>query len=253
MFAKRKPLLWKLFIQVYGEKIQDKKWWYEFENNLGHVDYSTLLHSNNGHALGQIIVGQLLRNTLPPLFGEWLNALDLKTTAEEGLLSSCDSLFFTFNYTMLLEEVYHVPISQVWHIHNSIADYKNGGFLIVGPDPTQQELMANVTKYKSKDITSFYIDEINQEISTSAKRVEDRILREKDKFYQYKDIKHVISMGFSFNDIDMPYIKKIIEENKNKENLHFTVYWHSERDDEIFKLKLRNLGVNENKIDPIHW
>lgn len=220
---------------------------------MGHVDNSTLLHSNNGQALGQIKVGQLLRKTLPPLFGEWLALLDLRTTAEEGLLSSCDTLFFTFNYTMLLEEVYHVPISQVWHIHNSIADHKNGGFLIVGPDPTQQELLANVTKYKSKDITPSYIDEVNQEISTSAKRVEDRILREKDKFNQYKDIKRVISMGFSFNDIDLPYIKKIIEVNEDKECLSFTVYWYSKGEKEYFKLHLQTIGVSEDKITPIHW
>ena len=96
-------------------------------------------------------------------------------------------------------------------------------------------------------------DNINQEALNGAKKVRDRIYLQEDKFNQYCNITHFIAMGFSFNDIDMPYIEKIWSVNRQKEDADWTLYWYSSREDDLMKKKVIELGVNENSIITLKW
>jgi hypothetical protein len=61
-------------------------------------------------------------------------------------------------------------------------------------------------------------------------------------------------MGFSLNDIDIPYIKMIIEVNKNILGADWTLYWYSDGEDEYMINKLLELGIDRGKINtPIKW
>lgn len=42
------------------------------------------------------------------------------------------------------------------------------------------------------------------------KKDHDRIYLNEEKINQYSYVKHIVVMGFSFNDIDLPYIYKKI-------------------------------------------
>lgn len=75
-----------------------------------------------------------------------------------------------------------------------------------------------------------------------------------NRFYElYSDIKQIISMGFSFNDIDMPYIDKIAKVNKNLANTKWDLYWHSNKEDKWIINKLEELGISKNNMKLIHW
>ena len=60
-------------------------------------------------------------------------------------------------------------------------------------------------------------------------------------------------MGFSFNEIDMPYIKAIISSNTNKKNIDWTIYYHQEGEDDIIIEKLKKIGIKEIQINKQVW
>lgn len=253
---KKSSVLWNDLLDIYGDAPQnDNLWWKDFENMLGKVDYESLSQSRNGDALGFIKVRNLMKGKLPPLFGKWIKDVDSRIDASKiELMNEIDagSLFFTFNYTLLLEKVYHVKEENVWHIHGSV---KHPDDIIVGHDADAGQLLKYSQEYNGDQlrISPSYADNINQEALIGAKKVRDRIYLQEDKFYHYSNIRHYVAMGFSFNDIDMPYIEKMWSVNRQKEAADWTLYWYSSGEDNLMKKKLIELGVNEKSITTLKW
>ena len=256
---KKSPILWNHLIDIYGDAPKDDDlWWKDFENMLGRVDYASLANSQNGKAMGFSKVRNLMKGILPPLFGKWIKDVDRKTDLNSLILdprTDAESLFCTFNYTLLLERAYKVDDSRIWHIHGSI---KHPDDILVGHDSGGGQLVKYVQEYNKgyQKINSSYADTINQYVLNGAKKVKDKITsHEKDgKFDQYSEIKHFVVMGFSFNDIDMPYIEKIIEVNKNISDADWTLYWYSDGEDEYMTNKLLELRIDKGRINtPIKW
>ena len=76
---------------------------------LGRIDYSNLINTRNGEALGFMKVKNLMKGKLPPLFGSWIKGVEKQIDTERIKLMKeikTDSLFFTFNYTLLLEKAF---------------------------------------------------------------------------------------------------------------------------------------------------
>ncbi len=240
---------------IYGNQLNSELWWSDFEKMLAEIDYNHLVKSYNGEAIGALKVENLLKYTLPSLFKRWINDINVIVKKYDSLKIDQEAHFFTFNYTLLLEQTYHVKEEYVWHIHNSIKD-KNDS-IIVGHDSNQSTLFKLLQSYNKHHLGTHIRPDIqeliNQGIAKGAKKVKDRIELNKDKFYNYNKIKHFIVMGFSFNDIDMPYIKRSIEVNQDIANADWELYWHSNGKDEAMKRKLIGLGVNANNISCTNW
>ena len=256
-YVKKKcSILWNDLLDIYGSAPQnDNLWWKDFENMLGKVDYESLSQSRNGYALGFIKVRNLMKGKLPPLFGSWIKTVDRQIVLNKIILMDefdANALFFTFNYTLLLEKVYHVKEENVWHIHGTI---KHPDDIVVGHDADAGQLVKYTQEYNEDQlrISTSYADNINQEALNGAKKVRNRIYLQEDKFYQYSNIRHYVSMGFSFNDIDMPYVEKMWSVNRQKEDADWTLYWYSSGEDNLMKKKLIELGVNENSITTLKW
>ena len=60
-------------------------------------------------------------------------------------------------------------------------------------------------------------------------------------------------MGFSFNDIDLPYIKKIVEVNKNISDTDWTLFCYSEGEDENIISRLNRIGIEREQFLPTKW
>ena len=256
--AKKSPDLWKLLKIIYGNRINESLWWRDFEEMLGKIDYANVMNSYNGLALGQNMVQNLLIGILPPLFEKWIKTIDAQINTTKPIMAKDideNALFFTFNYTLLLEKVYNVPKDNVWHIHHSVRE-KNGDNIIVGHDSDERMLFNDYIKYRKEHQINYndIADYIIQNAAKGAKGVKNRILRHEDDFNRlYANIKHFVAMGFSFNDIDMPYIEKIIAVNKNIADSDWTLYWHSDGEGEMMKEKLKQLGVSDGCITLIPW
>lgn len=252
-YANKRQSLSKWLNAIYGDAINNSEWWWQFEENLANVDYTHLKNSlnGNGNAIGFMEVRNLLNN-LPTFFESWLNRININIALDESLDIDPNSLFFTFNYTLLLERIYKVSTSNVWHIHNSLLD-KNEK-LIVGHDSDLRELFKQFLKEKENHptITSGFADNVRQELAAGAKNVKDRIYTNNELFEKYSDIKHYIAMGFSFNDIDMPYIEKIASVNKHSDT-NWTLYCHSDNDSVFMKRQLLELNISSENIEIINW
>lgn len=255
-FARKKQYLWKTLSSLYGDRIENNMWWCSFEEMLARIDYVSLMSSHNGLALGSTKSKAFLTNNLPVFFGEWIKTVDEAVKPDMCLEIDKGAQFFTFNYTMLLERAYGIDGQQVWHIHNSLLDNRSGINLIVGHDSDERRVFSHMRDYERgrsiqrKDIA----DDINQMIAKGAKKVNDRIASNADMFYQrYSSIKHYISMGFSFNDIDKPYIEKIVSVNDSFSDADWILYSHSDVESEHLGRIMQEIGVDSKKMKIIRW
>lgn len=247
------PSLWRFLSDIYGDMINNDMWWSDFENMLGCVNYDNLALSSNGFAMGEQKVQNLFKGILPPLFGKWIKQIRKSPQMDTSLNIDTESLFFTFNYTLVLEEVYHIDENNVWHIHNSV---KNSDNIIIGHDSDERELLSTYLSNNTNYIVSpDFVDRVNRKIAQGSRNVKMIIENHKDRFFDvYSQIKHIVIMGFSFNEIDMPYIKAIIEANKNAADIDWTIYFHSKGEDKVFIRKLLRIGIDCSKInDTINW
>ena len=246
------PNLRKLLLDLYGDAINEDMWWSDFEAKLSDIDYNHLLNSDNGVAMGGMKVQNFLTGQLPPLFGKSIKSIKLKNAPEKQLDIDKDALFFTFNYSLVLEKIYKVNKDNIWHIHNSIEEVDK---IIVGHDSDLNTLFSNYNLNRgNKQYNSWIVDNIIPFAAEGAKDVEKRIADNMENFNKYSNIKHIISMGFSFNEIDMPYIKAIISSNTNKKNIDWTIYYHQEGEDKTFINKLNSFKICDEQInDPLRW
>ena len=245
------PNLRKLLLDLYGDAINEDMWWSDFEAKLSDIDYNHLLNSDYGVAMGGMKVQNFLTGQLPPLFGKWIKSIKLKIAPEKKLDIDKDALFFTFNYSLVLEIIYEVNKDNIWHIHNSIEEVDK---IIVGHNSDLNTLISNYNLNRgNKQYNSWIVDNIIPFAAEGAKDVEKRIADNMENFNKYSNIKHIISMGFSFNKIDMPYVKAIISSNTNKKNIDWTIYYHQEGEDDIIIEKLKKIGIKEIQINKQVW
>ena len=245
------PNLWKQLIDIYGDDVTKDMWWSDFEAKLADINYNHLLNSDNGVAMGGMKVQNFLTGQLPPLFGKWINSIKLNILPENEVDIDKDALFFTFNYSLVLEKKYKVNKDNIWHIHNSIEEVDK---IIVGHDSDSNTLISNYNSNRgNQQYNSWIVDNIIPFAAEGAKDVDKRIADNKETFHKYSNIKHIISMGFSFNEIDMPYIKAIISSNYNKNDIDWTIYYHQEGEDDIIIEKLKNIGIKEIQINKQVW
>ena len=257
-YAKRRPALWRTLERLYGNNLNKELWWSDFETKLGEVDYSHLQNSRNGEAIGSFIAKDFFKYNLCFFFGDWIKGINNKITTSLTIRKDInkEALFFTFNYTTLLETLYDIKSTNILHIHKSVNNLKaDEHALIIGHDSSFAQLMKYPVEQVIQTLSRQYIDDINAEIIKGAKNVKMRVAEFEEEFKQlYASIKHFIIMGFSLNNIDKPYIEKIIEVNNNIDATDWTIYYHAKGENESLKKKLMNLGILERNInEPIYW
>lgn len=177
------------------------------------------------------------------LFFKWIRSIQDKIEKHQflpkenlkALLSNNDMLFFTFNYTKTLQELYR--ISKITHIHNRV-----GQKLIFGHG-NEKATYGQGVHMSSEDlnITSSFLDDM---IGSFQK---DTIspLKKYRNFFRKLDhnVNEVYSYGFSYGSVDSVYIKRIVERIAPDTTWFFTEY--ESKDTEalrIKKVKLRRYG-----------
>ena len=190
-------LLWKDFEMALGYydasdihdvffQGKDDQWWNEKVQNRV-VDYIKPILIN---------VREMLK--------DWINDIDLDgiKTYVKNIENDVESMFLTFNYTLLLERVYYIQRENICHIHGSIEEDK----CITGHNVYNAELQYyndNVNKEKS-------VNNIIALMNTYRKPVNDIIKQHSVFFESLKDINQVVVYGHSLSSIDMPYFQEIV-------------------------------------------
>ena len=161
---------------------------------------------------------------------EWIHTIKIADSPIEQfkkIINPEKDLFFTFNYTQTLEKLYRCSKKNVCHIHGMVSDppYFQTEELILGHCGQIDYLGNESIPYNmNKNLQIIY--------ESLRKNIDEQIFLHKDFFKEISNtpIWGIYSFGFSFSDVDLPYIRKICD-SLNTKNI---VWWLNE-DDSISK------------------
>lgn len=228
------------FEDAYGYENED--WWSNFENNLASFEVISYAHdiaydnepdltSDHCDAMwdnAQVFVEETLKelfNNLRGCFHEWILQLKEPNEAKRINLQVEDSVFFTFNYTKTLEDMYKVDYSEVLHIHGCVNDD-----FVFGHGESEEELRADLEK-PQEELKGLTEEEYNDwrndnddgpplheqlainaayaGVASQKKPVEDIMRRHEEFFNSLLSVNDVHVYGISFSKVDAPYLHRI--------------------------------------------
>lgn len=179
----------------YGERAE----WKNFEAVLGDLQYEDLWGEQEKSELNGVLVHTTFTR-LRDYFKDWITNVEKKQSCEaiQGF-QDINELYLTFNYTLTLENIYHIPSQNICHIHGVLGDenlmfgHKYINEKYVGNETAAERQIAIVREMLEKDTALCFMDH-------------------RDFFQKVNNrIKEVISIGFSYSEVDMYYIDKIIK------------------------------------------
>lgn len=200
--------------------------WQDFEAILGEYDIDVIHRLFSGKKSNPIYDEDYqnraaqrfceIVSNIPLYLREWIGSVDINNVKPKLPLSS-KSWYLTFNYTLMLEKVYAIPDNHICHIHNSIAEQKS---LITGHK--------NYFSMNGIDLHDFNyeksLEKIASEVNKLYKPVDNQIEIHKDFFTGLTHISHVVVVGHSLSNIDMPYITKVFHHVQDNTKWYFVVY-----------------------------
>lgn len=138
-------------------------------------------------------------------FSDWIKSIQPANKKIKGFSEIIDSendLFITFNYTHTLEELY--GCKKVVHMHGEV-----GKEIIIGhngtKDYTEENPSTPIGCYNS--LQGIY--------DGLRKNTDEVIRRHYDEIKSIADCEKIYSYGFSYSNVDIPYIKMICESIKS--------------------------------------
>jgi hypothetical protein len=157
------------------------------------------------------------------------------------LKNAKQNYFFTFNYTQTLERIYGIAENNICHIHGvakgNIKYLTLDGFVF---GHGRESFDTNVT------------DIVRTAYNITKKPVNKCIINNRLFFEKLDEVNNIYSYGFSFGDVDMPYLEKICQSIHDTTGV--TWYFNDFRIEEfrmLYKEKIRQAGFN-GKFDIFH-
>lgn len=163
---------------------------------------------------------------------EWIESVDTSNVKckRKNLINSKD-FFLNFNYTDILERVY--GIENVLHIHggvSSICDVSPVMGHCNKKDIQQHRKWAKEADEDFLEAEASVLDAVADYLQEIYKDTQERILLNQSFFDRLQNVNHVVVIGWSAGDVDIPYIKEVM--SKVDKNTIWTVYWY---DDTAYK------------------
>lgn len=182
------------------------------------------------------IFGDVMNN-FRDAFCEWVESIDI-TLAKADLQLSQKSKYLSFNYTETLEKCYHIPEKNVLHIHGNRMVTEDE--FVLGHNSNRDEN----DPYGNDDILFPYQEAYSEviKIMNQWKKLTENIIDSHKLFFQsLHDCKSVSVMGMSYNDIDLPYLRKV--STSVAPNCKWILYYYSKSDCENAEKVANTLGL----------
>lgn len=193
--------------------------WTDFEAALGSLDINDITpgleveaRNNEPEEIGRqsnymvdtVSQGcEVLMKIYETLFEEWVEQIDISGT-EAFVEMDKSALFFTFNYTETLEEVYGISQERILHIHNCRTSSS------CGPPIVGHYKMARPQYSGEGWIATDEMDDSLKNLHEGTKKPVDKLIKKNEPFFKsLRNVDEVYVYGHSFNDIDMDYFKEI--------------------------------------------
>lgn len=242
----KKDVLWKNFESCLSE-IDEDQYVREALDTIDLIDYDPdgSFEANVPYLIGDEML-PIFR--LPKRIGQWASEVNLKFNGkcDSNLLNDPRFRFLSFNYTKTLEQCYGVPSTSVLHIHG-VCGGKTP--LVIGSVRRSFDKEKYLRKYeKSCKRTEYLVlalDAIEYYYEHSEKNTSRLIVLNDQFFKSLTGIKKIVFFGFSFGQVDMPYIKKILQSIPNGPEIFVSVYVAEDQKNEADSLMLTK--QNETK------
>jgi len=245
--------------EYFTMNLSDHFLWSNFEEDLGSFDWE-LFHSNHNnidtnndnfrpsdtYGLEDELVAEAeeIKQVICSTFEEWIESIDI-SQARRKLRVLKNSRFISFNYTLLLEEIYNIPQGRVFHIHGDISG--NSEELVFGHNKTMDEV-PELDEKGDSNRTLFTDSEsaAKAPFHSFYKPVGEIINSNTDTFESMKDFKDIYVLGHSLNYIDVPYFKEIHNRSK-KSKWHVSFYEDKEKETHLSTLL--QIGIPSESIN----
>lgn len=236
----------------------DDQEWSSFEENLGEFDEDNFRESAacepsmddmiesskyvNGYNDEISQKTDELVDDIQSAFTTWIRGIDVKQ-AIKFMDFPIGFKFINFNYTSTLQDVYSVPDEDVLHIHG-----KARWNVIFGHGIGN----GNQSSSMEPNTDNPWFEESYQTLASVTdkfhKPVNEILEKHRDQLENYGDVKKIIVLGHSINEIDIPYFKCIL-------NTYPDAVWRNwnhkgEESDGVSDThdKLLSLGVSHDKL-----
>ena len=199
--------------------------WSEFEKFIGHTDITGMLEFSMSVTEGMPTDGIRYHmdlywkdqysfiDKLQGYVKEWIETIDTSNVKikKKSLVNSSD-YFFNFNYTDVLEKAYSVE--NVLHIHGGISsvsdinpimghcnltDIQNHKQWSKEADEERREAEASIQEAICNYLTAIYKD------------TDEQTKYNQCFFEEIKTVEKIVIIGWSAGEVDIPYLRKIIE------------------------------------------
>ena len=256
-------------------------WWGNFEENLGEKDIreyavnvarenypdftSDEFRDRDYHASEIVADDESLRvcSYIIDTFGEWIESLPNANSACKVWVEEREVFFINFNYTLTLEETYHINPENIFHIHGSIAngvyvlghgksyeDLKKSASLEIPEPPEDWEEKHTLSEWNERYYDYFTeqaVDATIERLTEMHKDVKGIIDANKAIFDSMKDVEVVHIYGFSFSPVDGGYLDKICS-SVNLDSVFWEISCFSEKDEENAKSFMECYHIKEDNF-----
>lgn len=244
-------------------ELLEKYLWQNFESNLSDINETEIIEFGSNIELGleggDFGVEETLDSHWEDQYGYikklndylnlWIQQIDIDVNKKTSFINEQNNdLFITFNYTLLLEEIYNIDSYDILHIHGSINPHDTPPIIGHGDYCKIEEMESKALEYSDKNMekeTSIY-NAVRHYYERTFKDVEHYIKWNDFFFDRLKGIEQVFIIGHSFGDVDLPYFKEVFRSISR--NAQWNVYFYDPNDELIFKNKLISIGINEANI-----
>jgi Bacteriophage abortive infection AbiH len=174
-----------------------------------------------------------------------LDGLNKKTSF---IQESNQDIFINFNYTTTLENVYDIPRRNVLHIHGVVDSEVD---LVLGHSNSDR-ITYFFEKYRE---FQNQFDEQSAPIYNALAEYCSKTYKDVNKYIHqlfslnFDSIEKVMIIGHSLSTVDLPYFKEIKE--SIGEEVEWNIYYYCENDIDILREQIKEIGVNEQKIQMI--
>ena len=238
-------LLWLIesAAKTKTDKIKD---WSDFEEVIMKLKYLPLLSS--GFDEDELAI-EALRETifdLPGFFAEWVASIEIKDDTRlkqlQLIMNPSDDLALTFNYTETLEKLYGFSKENTCHIHGKRKEtitekYDQQYLWSFGEDNKTLVVGGKILEDEPND--PYFIIR-----NGLGKDTEGQIAENKSFFdrIQNSQIDKIYSYGYSFSEVDQPYIAQVCKSFGDTKSKTWTAFLYNKKDSQRISKALKEAG-----------
>lgn len=240
--------------------------WKEFEIKLSTFDEEDIVDQGSSIDLGldggDIAIEDTLIDHWKKQYGyikklndhvrQWIEQIDINIPTKTKIINSKhDDLYFTFNYTLLLEKIYHIDDGNILHVHGSIGEKDYPPIIGHGDSDKVEAARNNAMRARNelREKESSIYSAIADYYEHTLKNVNLHISINKGFFNRLSNVDKIFVIGSSLGDSDMPYFQEI--KSSTKEGTIWNIYYYDALDEIAFLNKIASLGVGKENIHMI--